>query len=263
MTRQIFLYASQKAFYLSLISLLKNWPGKIEIEEEFIHLIKSNCVPGNSVCSMTMEMEIQFKLSQLLPLTPADHVSLKSLPIFLGDKVIGLKFFSSLMLRSIIIFPLTLSKKWWLPCNIEHNLYATKLLLFHVSYFNIPSSSVMFSATAQEGSAQTQMHSPSPTPHNIPLAVSPEHLMVYKNCSNSKTWDQRTYLCWYRFINCLHLFMACLNRTVTCLSAFVSPASFESPKPSRIHLCLLIRCCCADSLCNISYSSFLSSSSIS
>lgn len=93
MTRHVFLYTSQEAFYLSLISLLKNCPGKIEIEEEFIHLIKNNCVPGNSVYSTTMQMEIQFKLSQLLPLTPADHVSLKSLPIFLGDKVRGLKLF--------------------------------------------------------------------------------------------------------------------------------------------------------------------------
>lgn len=112
MTRQIFLYTSQEAFYLSLISLLKNWPGKIEIEEEFIHLIKNNCVLENSVYSITMEMEIQFKLSQLFPPTPADHVAPKSLPIFLGDKVRGIKFFSSLMLMSIIIFPLSLSKKW-------------------------------------------------------------------------------------------------------------------------------------------------------
>lgn len=111
MTRQIFLYTSQEAFYLVLISLITNWPGKIEIEGEFIHLIKNNCVPGNSVYSMTVAMEIQFKLSQLFPLTPADHAALKSLPIFLGDKVIGIKFFSSLMLRSIIIFPLFLSKK--------------------------------------------------------------------------------------------------------------------------------------------------------
>lgn len=111
MTRQIFLYTSQEAFYLSLISLLKSWPGEIEIEEEFIHLIKNNCVPGNSAYSTTMEMEIQFKLSQLFPVTPADHVALKSLPIFLGDKVIGIKLFSSLMIRSISIFPLSPSKK--------------------------------------------------------------------------------------------------------------------------------------------------------
>lgn len=112
MTRWIFLYTSQEAFYLSLISLLKNWSGKIEIEEEFIHLIKNNCVPGNSVYSMIMEMEIHFKLSQLFPLAPADLAALKSFLIFLGDKATGIKLFSSLMLRSIIIFPLSLSKKW-------------------------------------------------------------------------------------------------------------------------------------------------------
>lgn len=153
MTRQVFLYTSQEAFYLSLISLLKNWPGKIEIEEEFIHLIKNNCVLENSVYSITVEMEIQFKLSQLFPLTRAGHVAPKSLPIFLGDKVRGIEFFSSLMLMSIIIFPLSQSKKpknRWLPHNTRHNLHATMLLLFHISYFNIPNFPVMFLATAQE-----------------------------------------------------------------------------------------------------------------
>lgn len=89
---------------MSLISLLKNWPGKIEIEEEFIHLIKNNCVPGNSVYSTIMEMEIHFKLSQLFPLAPADLAALKALLIFLGDKAIGIKLFSSLMLKEYHYF---------------------------------------------------------------------------------------------------------------------------------------------------------------
>lgn len=115
---------------MSLVFLLKNWPRKIEIEEEFMHLIKNNCVPGNSVYSMTIEMEIQFKLSQLFPLTPADHAALKSLPVFLGNKVIGIKLFSSLMLRSIIIFPLSLSKNG--DCRAIHS---TIYMLLSYYYF--------------------------------------------------------------------------------------------------------------------------------
>lgn len=124
-----------------LISSLKNCPGKTEIEpvseKEFIYPIKNDCMTGNSVYSVTAEMEIQFKLSQLLPLTPADQVSLKSLTIFLGDNGTGLKFFSSLLLRSIVIFPLPPSRNS--DCHAtHHNLYVTTLLLFHVSCFNIP-----------------------------------------------------------------------------------------------------------------------------
>lgn len=64
---------------LSLISSSKNWPGKSEIEpvseEEFIYPIKNGCVIGNSDYTVTLEMGIQSKLSQVLLLTPADKVS--------------------------------------------------------------------------------------------------------------------------------------------------------------------------------------------
>jgi len=141
-TRQIFLYTSQEAlFFFPPISLLRNWPGKSETEpvseKAFTNAIKNDCMTGNSVYSVTVEMEIQFKLSQLLPLTPADQVSLKFLLIFSGDEGTVLKFFSFLLLRSIVLFPLSASRNG--ECRaMHHNLYVTKLLLFHVPYFSIP-----------------------------------------------------------------------------------------------------------------------------
>lgn len=99
--------------------------------------IPSNVIAWQGIQSTVWWWRWTFNLNYLSSFLWPHQVSLKSLPIFLGDEGTGLKFFSSLLLRNIVIFPVSLSRNG--DCHAtHHNVYVTKLLLFHVSCFNIP-----------------------------------------------------------------------------------------------------------------------------
>lgn len=183
MTRQIFIYTSQEAFYLLLISLIKNWPEKIEIEEELF--VENNCVSGNSVYSMTVEMEIQFKLTHLFPLTPADHVALKSLPIFFGDKVIGKKNLFLLNAKEYHYFSTILVKKNG-DCHTRHStIYMLLSYYYFMALISIfPTPQLCPGPQHKKAEFKHRCMAPPPMQQHIPPAVSPEYLMDHMNCSN-------------------------------------------------------------------------------
>lgn len=101
-------------FFWSPISLLKTWPGKSEIEpvseEEFIHPIKCDCMTGNSVYSVMVEMDIQFKLSQLLPLTPSGFTEVPT--YLLGRRRNRIKILFLLTAKEYCYFSSVPVKKW-------------------------------------------------------------------------------------------------------------------------------------------------------
>lgn len=94
--------------FLSLRPLLKNWPGRSEIEpvyeEEFIYPIKNDCVTENSVYSVTVKIEIKFKFPQLLSLTQEKRFHWSHNLYSWEMEGTGLELFSFLLLRSIVIF---------------------------------------------------------------------------------------------------------------------------------------------------------------
>lgn len=130
-------------------------------------------------------MGIQSKLSQLLLLTPADKVSLKPRPIFLRDEGREIKFFSSLLRKSIAIFPLSPSING--DCHARHhNVYVTKLLLFHFSQFNIPKTTHLCSGPHHKN-ALYKHRCIVPPQHSRTfsrLFVYEILRSIYKDCSN-------------------------------------------------------------------------------